>query len=156
MHIVIIVKKRGCFYGFKHGECKRGKNHITLLFHNGPKFNSRLIITDLAKKCFDSNISWISNSMETFLTFSINNFGNTITNLRFIDSDKGSTFPLDAIIKSLLNKDADINSIKNKFPSLFQYFGNKASELLGKGVYPYDYMDEDWENKFEEKELHNI
>ena len=57
MHIVIIVKKRGCFYGFKHGECKRGKNHITLLFHNGPKFNSRLIITDLAKKCFDSNIS---------------------------------------------------------------------------------------------------
>ena len=94
--------------------------------------------------------------METFLTFSINNFGNAITNLRFIDSDKHSTFPLDTIIKSLLNKDADINSIKNKFPSLFQYFGDKASKLLRKGVYPYDYMDEDWENISKEKELHNI
>ena len=104
----------------------RRKNHITLLFQNGAKFDFRLIITYLAEKCFDSNISWISNSMETFLTFSINNFGNAITNLRFIDSDKHSTFPLDTIIKSLLNKDADINSIKNKFPSLFQYFGDKA------------------------------
>ena len=126
------------------------------MFDNGAKFDSRLIITYLAEKCFDSNISWISNSMETFLTFSINNFGNAITNLRFIDSDKHSTFPLDAIIKSLLNKDADINSIKNKFPSLFQYFGDKASKLLRKGVYPYDYMDEDWENISKEKELHNI
>ena len=126
------------------------------MFDNGAKFDFRLIITYLAEKCFDSNISWISNSMETFLTFSINNFGNAITNLRFIDSDKHSIFPLDAIIKSLLNKDADINSIKNKFPSLFQYFGDKASKLLRKGVYPYDYMDEDWENISKEKELHNI
>ena len=94
--------------------------------------------------------------METFLTFSINNFGNTITNLRFIDSDKHLTYPLHAIIKSLLNKDADINPVKNKFPSLFQYFGDKASKLLRKGVYPCDYMDKDWENNLKEKELHNI
>ena len=94
--------------------------------------------------------------METFLTFSINNFGNTITNLRFIDSDKHLTYLLDAIIKSLLNKDADINPVKNKFPSLFQYFGDKASKLLRKGVYPCDYMDKDWENKLKEKELPNI
>ena len=64
------------------------------------------------------------------------------------------TSPLDAIIKSLLNKEADINSIKNKFPSLFQYFGDKALKLLI--VYPYDYMDEDWENKLKEKELLGI
>ena len=94
--------------------------------------------------------------METFLTFSINNFVNIIANLRFIDSDKHLTYPLDAIIKSLLNKDADINSIKNKFPSLFQYFGDKALKLLRKRVYPYDYMDEEWENKLKEKELLGI
>ena len=58
---------------------------------------------------------------------------------------------LDGIIKSLLNKDTNINSMKNKFPSLFQYFGDKALKLLGKGVYPYDYMDQYWENKLKEK-----
>ena len=56
----------------------------------------------------------------------------------------------------MLNKDADINPVKNKFPSLFQYFGDKASKLLRKGVYPCDYMDKDWENNLKEKELHNI
>ena len=46
--------------------------------------------------------------------------------------------------------------MKNKFPSLFQYFGDKALKLLGKGVYPYDYMDQYWENKLKEKELPDI
>ena len=50
------------------------------------------------------------------------------------------------LVKSFLNKDKDIDLIKNKFPSLFQYFGEKALKLLRKGVYPYDYLDEDWEN----------
>ena len=149
-------KKRGYFYGFKHSECKRRLNQLTVLCHNGPKFDFRLIITYLAKKCFDSNISCISNSMETFLTFSINNFGNTIINLRFVDSYNHLTSPLDGSVKSLLNKDTDINSIKNKFPSLFQYFGDKALKLLRKRVYPYDYMDEEWENKLKEKELLGI
>ena len=49
-----------------------------MLCHNGAKFDFRSLITYLAEKCFDSNFSCISNSMETFLTVSINNFGNTI------------------------------------------------------------------------------
>ena len=73
--------------------------------------------------------------METFLTFSINN------------KLKIYWFPLDGIVKSLLNKDTDLNSIKSKFPSLSQYFGDKTLKLLRKGVYPYDYMDENRENK---------
>ena len=156
MHIDIIVKKTGYFYGFKHGGCKKRKNQLTVLCHNGAKFDFRLIITYLAEKCFDSNTSCISNSMETFLTFSISNFDNTIINLRFVDPYKHLSSPLDGIIKSLLNKDSDINLIKNKFPSLFQYFADKALKLLRKGVYPYDYVDKDWENKLEEKELPNI
>ena len=66
--------------------------------------------------------------------------------MRFIDSYKHLIFPLDGLLKSLLNKDTDVNSIKNKFPSLFQYFDDRALKLLRKGVFPYDYMDEDWKN----------
>ena len=105
MHIVIIVRKTGYFYGVKHGQCKARKNQLTVLCHNSANFDFSLIISYLAEKCFDSKISCISNSMETFLTVSINNFGNTIINLRFIDSYKHLTSPLDAIIKGLLNKD---------------------------------------------------
>ena len=110
----------------------------------------------MVEKCFDSNISCISNSMETFLTFSICNFDKTIINLRFIDSCKHLSRPLHGIIKSLLNKATNINSIKNKFPSLFLYFDYKAIKLLRKAVYPYDYMNEQWEKKLEEKELPDI
>ena len=60
------------------------------------------------------------------------------------------------LVQSLLNKEEDIDLIKNKFPSLFQYFDNKALQLLRKGVYPYDYVDEDWKNKLKEKELPDI
>ena len=76
--------------------------------------------------------------------------------LRFIESYKHLSSSLDVLVKSLLNKDKDIDLIKNKLPSLFQYFDDKALKLLRKGVYPYDYMDEDWENKLKEKELPDI
>ena len=77
--------------------------------------------------------------METFLTFSINNFDNTSITLRFVDSYKHLTYPLNGLVKILLNKETVINLIKNIFPSLFQYFDDKA---LKKGVYPYNHMDE--------------
>ena len=51
-----------------------------MLCHNGAKFDFRLIITYLTENLFDSNISYISDSMETFLTRSINNVGNTTIN----------------------------------------------------------------------------
>ena len=60
--------------------------------------------------------------METFLTCSINNFNNTNITLKFIDSYKHLTYPLDGLVKCLLNKGADVNSIKNKisiFVSIF-------------------------------------
>ena len=71
--------------------------------------------------------------------------------LRFIESYKHLSSSLDVLVKSLLNKDKDIDLIKNKLPSLFQYFDDKALKLLRKGVYPYDYMDEDCQNKLKEK-----
>ena len=91
--------------------------------------------------------------METFLIFSINNFNNTIITLRFIDSYRQLSTSLDVLVKSVLSKETDINLIKNKFLSLFQYFDDNALKLLRKGVYPYDYMDVNWKNKLKEKEL---
>ena len=38
-------KETGYLYGFKHGECKGKNNKITILFHNGAKFDFRIIIT---------------------------------------------------------------------------------------------------------------
>ena len=148
--------KTGYLYGFKHGECKIRKNQLTVLFHNRAKLDFRLIVTYLAEKCSNSNISCISNSLETFLTFSINNFDNPTITLRFVDSYKHLSSCLDVLVKSLWNQETDIDLIKNKFLSLFQYFDEKALKLLRKGVYPYDCMDENYKDKLKEKELPDI
>ena len=94
--------------------------------------------------------------METFLIFSTTNFNSTGINLRFTDSYKHLTNLLDCFFNYLLNKDTNIHSIKTKFSSLFQHFNDEAKKLLRKGVCPYDYMDEDWENKLKQKELPDI
>ena len=140
-------KKTGYLYGFRHGECHEQKLQINVLFHNGAKFDFRLIISYLAEKCTHSNISCIAHSIQKFLTFSITNFNNSGMNLKFIDSCKHLTSSLDGLVNSLLNKDTNVQSIKSKFSLLFQNFKYDAMKLLRKGVYTYDYMDEDWENK---------
>ena len=44
--------------------------------------------------------------------------------------------------------------IRNKFSTLFEYYDDKqALKLLRKGVYPYDYMNKDWQKRLKEKEL---
>ena len=105
-----------------------------------------------------SSVNCIAHSMETFLTFSITSFNGAGINLRFIDSYKHLTYPLDSLVSYLLNLNQDTNmqSIKTTFSSLFQHFNDKAIKLLRKGVFPYDYIAEDWENKLKQKELPDI
>ena len=67
-----------------------------------------------------------------------------------IGSDKHLTYPLDCLVNYLFNKDTNIQTIKDKFSSLFQHFNNKAVQLLRKAIFPDDYMDEDWENKLKQ------
>ena len=124
MHINILAKTAGYLYGFRHGEYHEEKLQINVLFHNGAKFDFRLIIEYLASKCTHSIISCIAHSMETFLTFSITNFNGTGNNLRFIDSYKHLTYPLDSLVNYLFNKDRNIQLIKTKFSSLLQHFKN--------------------------------
>ena len=35
----MLFQKRGYFYEFKHVECKRRKNQLTVLCHNGANFD---------------------------------------------------------------------------------------------------------------------
>ena len=67
---------------------------------------------------------------------SITNVNGTGISLRFIDSYKHLTYPLDSLVNYLLNKDTNIQSIKTKFSSLFQHLNDKAIKLLRKGVFP--------------------
>ena len=83
-------------YGFIHRECHERKLQMNVLFHIGAKLDFRLIIEYLAIKCTHSNMSCIAHSMDTFLTFSITNFNGTDINLRFTDSCKHLTYPLDS------------------------------------------------------------
>ena len=94
--------------------------------------------------------------MGTFPTFSITNSNGRGINLRFIDSYKHLTYPLDSLVNYLFNKDTNIQSKRDKFSSLFQYFNDQAIKLLRNGIFPCDSMDEDWENKLKQKELTDI
>ena len=136
MHFDLIVKKTGYFYGLRHKECHERKSEITVLLHNEEKFDFRLIIEYLANKCSHSNINCVVHSMETFLTFSITNFNATVVNLRLIDSNKHLTYPLNFLLNYLFKKDTNIQSIKDKFLSLFQDLNDQAIKLLRKGIYP--------------------
>ena len=136
MHVDIIVKKTGYLYGLRHKECHERKSEITVLIHNGEKFHFRLIIEYLANKCSHSNINCVAHSTEAFLTFSITNFNATVVNLRFISSNKHLTYPFNFLLNYLFKKDTNIQSIKDKFWSLFQYLNDKAIKLLRKGIYP--------------------
>ena len=66
--------------------------------------------------------------METFLIFSITDFNNTCINLKFVDSYKHLTSSLDGLVNSLLNQDANMQSIKNKFLSFFQQCEDDAKK----------------------------
>ena len=69
MYIVIIVKKTGYLFGFRHGECHEQKLQINVLIHNGAKFDFRLIIEYFASKCTHSNISCCTLYGDTFNLF---------------------------------------------------------------------------------------
>ena len=76
---------------------------MTVLFHDGSKFDCRLITKYLAKQCSASNFSFVGHSKETFLTFTISEFNNTNINVKFIDSIKHFPYPLEKLINYLSN-----------------------------------------------------
>ena len=118
-------RKTGYLLRFKHQQCRdltRRTKDITVLFHNGSKFDLRLILKYLAEKCNSSNISCIAQSKETFYSLAINSFAGKNIRLKFIDSNKHLTFSLDKLTNYLSSnynhKDTSketINKLKQNF-----------------------------------------
>ena len=119
-----------------HGDCNINLklNHKKLVvFHNLKNYDSYLIVEELGK--FNLKITVISNGIEKYISFTVNN------NLSFIDSFQFLRSSLESLVKNL-NKDG--------FKYLSQEFDNNVLDLVKeKGFYHYEYIS-DFE-KFKEE-----
>ena len=119
-----------------HGDCNINLklNHKKLVvFHNLKNYDSYLIVEELVK--FNLKITVISNGIEKYISFTVNN------NLSFIDSFQFLRSSLESLVKNL-NKDG--------FKYLSQEFDNNVLDLVKeKGFYHYEYIS-DFE-KFKEE-----
>ena len=105
----------------------------SVVFHNLKNYDSHLIMRELGK--FNLKINFISNGLEKYMSFTINN------KLSFTDSFQFLSSSLDSWVKNL-NKD--------DFKYLIQEFGKNVLQLVKENFfYPYEYMS-DFE-KFKEE-----
>ena len=160
-------RKSGYLLGFKHKECMdplRRTNEITIFSHNGSRFDLRLLIKHIANQCKSNLIKCIAHNKETLYSLMIYNFCNKRIKLKFIDSSRHLLFSLDKLTNYLSNKygndshnsEETINTLKQNFLSMYQYFGDDFLYLLRKGVFCYEYMDDNWEDKLKENILPDI
>ena len=134
----------GEYRGAAHNSCNLNFNFgpdnknffIPVIFHNLRGYDSHLILSNLYN-C-RSQISCIPNNKEKYISFSIASF-------RFIDSLQFLNASLDKLVGNLAKEGID------KFVNLNSHFGEISPLLLGKGAYPYDFMDD--ESKFNQLHL---
>ncbi|XP_046585666.1 uncharacterized protein LOC124292570 [Haliotis rubra] len=104
---------------------------IPIIFHNLRGYDSHHLIKHLDKSV-NQQLSCLANNMEKYISFSIGN-------LRFIDSLQFLSAPLDTLVTNLVKKDpSQFCHLRKEFP-----IPSQAELLLRKGVYPYDFMDDE-------------
>ena len=117
----------GKYRGSAHRVCNINVelNHkISILFHNLKNYDSHLIMQELGKINFETNV--IPNGLGKYMSFNINN------KLIFIESFQFLSSSLDSLVKGLG---------KNGFKYLSQEFDSKVLDLAKqKGFYPDEYM----------------
>ena len=128
----------GLFRSLAHASCnlkyRPRKNNfssqyfIPIFFHNLRGYDSHFIIKEL-KQCHKTHV--IANSMEKYISFSINN-------LKFVDSLQFLPASLDKLSQTC-----------KTFPRFMSKYAD--SNLLRKGVYPYEWFDD--VSKFNETSL---
>ena len=100
--LMMLVKVRdhshitGKYTGSAHRDCNINVNldhKIPVIFHNLKISDSHLIMQELGK--FNLKINVISNELEKYMSFSINN------NLSFIDSFQFLSSSLDSLVKNV-------------------------------------------------------
>ena len=134
----------GRFRGAAHNACninckyqtEQGQFFIPVVIHNLRGYDSHLIMNAIGKQ--QSKINCIPNTMEKYISFSIGH-------LRFIDSLQFLNASLEKLTMNLAQDGPDT------FIHLSKHFPNDIDLLLRKGIYPYDYMDN--EEKFNENSL---
>ena len=114
----------GKYRGSAHRDCNinvKLNQKISVVFHNLKNYDSNLIMQELGK--FSLEINVISNGLEKYMSFSINN------KLSFIDSFQFLSSSLHSLVKNLG---------KYNFRYLSQEFDNNVFDLVKeKGFYPY-------------------
>ena len=111
---------------------------VPVIFHNLKGYDSHLIFKELSK--FNCKISVISNGLEKYMSFSLNN------NIFFIDSMLFVNSSLDKLVKNLSSKG---------FKYLSEiYSGQKLKLVKKKGIYLYEYFNSF--KKFKENKLPDI
>ena len=113
-----------------------------MIFHNLANYNSHLFVKNLGKS--EGNIKCIPNNEEKYISFSKDVVAANIRNeeekevkvkneLRFIDSFKFMAFSLDKLVSNLSFE---------KLNRTEKVFKDKIELVSRKGVYPYDYKEE--------------
>ena len=117
----------GKYRGVAHSGCNinlKLTKKVSVIFHNLRGYDSHLIMQEIGK--LDVKVNVISNWLEKYMAFIINN------NLFFIDRMQFMESSLDALVKNFRDND---------FKHLSQEFNGQQLNLVKrKGVYPYEYM----------------
>ena len=120
-HCHITGKHRGSAHRDSNVKTKLN-NKTSIVFHNLKNYNSHLIMQELGKFHFKTNV--ISNGLEKYMTFNIHN------KLIFIDSFQFLSSSSDDLV---------LNLGKDDFKYLNQEFDSKVLDLAKqKGFYPYE------------------
>ena len=130
----------GKYRGAAHNDCnlnykfakenirKPGSFHIPVILHNLRGYDSHLIMESLGKGY--GRLQCIANNMERYISFSKGNF-------RFIDSFQFMNSSLDKLVGNLAKEGLE------KFKILNNHYSQNLPLLTRKGVYPYDYVEND-------------
>lgn len=132
----------GQYRGPAHKQCNlayRVANFIPVLYHNLEGYDSHLLMQQLGKYK-DRKLQCISKNMEKYISFSLGP-------LRFLDSLSFMNESLSSLVKNL--KAADDKNLEAGGVTYFQHIHKHYPDpqqrelLLRKGVYPYEWMDDE-------------
>ena len=154
----------GKFRGAAHSSCNvqyQVSKVFPVLFHNLRGYDSRFIIKELKSIKGSSEAYCIPTNREKFLTFSLRvksgEYGKQSYEIRFVDSAAFMSYSLEQLASTLQVTDfkRTLEFVKgtvseNGMSGCLKII-NRLGLLLGKGSYPYEYMDS-WE-RFSETAL---
>ncbi len=133
------------YLGAVHSSCKYKFDKdfkIPVIFHNLKNYDGHFIIREANK--YAKEIDCIPLNKEKYITFSLDN-------MIFLDSYQFMTSSLESLVSNLRK---DNNDYSNFYHTSKFFDKDKLNLITKKGVYPYDYMNN--ENKFLDEELPKI